>query len=61
MGILDGDECQAVVSGSGRDVGNYKAAVTGLTNANYVMRQGVTVTQDFTISPLTVEIAWGTT
>jgi len=55
--LVGADEAAVTVSGGDAvNAGSYTATATALSNANYVL--GGTLTQDYTIDPLTAALSW---
>lgn len=47
--LIDGDECEVLITGAGIHVSSYTATITGLSNENYCIKGDAIVTKDYTI------------
>ena len=56
--LVQGDTCAVTVTGEKRDVGNYTATASALSNENYALPTATT--KDFSIARRTVGLQWGT-
>ena len=57
--LVSGDVCTVTVSGANKDQGTHTATATVLSNANYKLP--IVASQEFTIAPKEVSLAWSNT